>query len=352
MFKVRFLSFLILSIVAINFTTGCASKTKRPEAAIENTPAYGPMPSEASEAGTDSTTSESATATEMIGPPEPAADQSQVETSDTTVDVPADSTGSLRPLQHLSEDVLLVIGPGFADSLALVGVLEVFEKYNVKIRGLYAGEFGSLLSAIYASSNLNILKWQMHKISLGDVFDYPVLGFGRKLAKGRAIKEFISGAVRAETLAKLNIPMTIASTQNQKAEELFQDGNLIDAVMASISVAQVFKPYSIGANVYSFTQNAYGELVKAAQTSHRGVVLCIQFNPATINLEKKQDTNREFYDQIEYLKVAARAAFGRCDNRLNVDLKESDPLGFSKKADLIYQGRVAAEKFIQRLKQK
>lgn len=350
MFKVRFLPFLLLSIVATSFATGCASKPKRSDAVIDNTPVYGPVPSEAPEKSPDSTTVE--TTSELIGPPEPTTEESQAQLPEQEVEVPVESSENLRPMQHVSEDVVLVVGPGFADSLALLGVLEVFEKHGVKIRGFYSGEFAALLTAVYASSNLNILKWQMHKISLGDVFDYPVLGFGKKLAKGRAIREFISGAVRADILTKLHIPVTLASTQNQHTEELFQSGNLVDAVMASVSVAQVFKPYPIGPHVYSFTHRAYGELVKAAHASNRGVVVCIQFNPASISLEKKEDTNREFFDQIEYLKAAARGAFGRCDNRLNVDLKESDPLGFSKKADLIYQGRLAAEKFIQRLRQK
>ncbi|MFW5888211.1 MAG: patatin-like phospholipase family protein [Patescibacteria group bacterium] len=139
----------------------------------------------------------------------------------------------------------LALGGGGAKGLAHIGVLKVLEKENIKIDFLAGTSIGSLVAAYYAAHQeiegleKKILKKSDWKTGLF-IFD-PSLKKG--ILKGEKIKKIISELIGVDDFQELQLPLTLTSTDLKKGTLVeLSEGDLIQAIRASISVPLVFRP--------------------------------------------------------------------------------------------------------------
>ena len=143
----------------------------------------------------------------------------------------------------------LVLGSGGARGLAHLGVLKVLEKENIKIDYLVGVSMGSLIAAYYALG-LNLEKLEAEAIKMTRtraIRKLLDLSDPRKsIIRGQKIKKYIEELIGDSSFSDIKIPLQIIATNlSNGAEVILSQGNLIQAIQASISVPGILAPVKI-----------------------------------------------------------------------------------------------------------
>jgi NTE family protein len=139
----------------------------------------------------------------------------------------------------------LALGGGGAKGLAHIGILKVLQREGVKVDYIAGTSIGGLVGAYYAS-HLDIIGLEEKILARSDwktglfVFD-PSLKKG--VLKGEKIKQLIKEWVEVDSFKELQLPTTVTTTDLKSGEAInIFEGDLIQAIRASISVPLVFRP--------------------------------------------------------------------------------------------------------------
>lgn len=138
----------------------------------------------------------------------------------------------------------LALGSGSARGLAHLGVIRAIEDAGIEIDFIAGSSMGALIGAIYAAGKLDELEatflsfdWRK-TVSFFDVV-LPKSG----LLDGARIGELVRAHVHADAIEKLSKPFAAVATDIVSGEEIvIRQGDVIEAVRASISVPGIFTP--------------------------------------------------------------------------------------------------------------
>ncbi len=154
----------------------------------------------------------------------------------------------IRNLYKKNLKVGVVLGSGGRFGISHIGVLKVLEKNNIKIDYLVGCSMGAIIGAIYAI-NPNIEELEKKAVSLNkrDLIRLIDLGITKtSLIKGKNIKKFIKELVGDKTFSDVKIPFKVVATDLETGEfVVINEGKLIDAIMASISIPGIFPPVKL-----------------------------------------------------------------------------------------------------------
>lgn len=137
----------------------------------------------------------------------------------------------------------LALGSGAARGLAHIGVLKVFEREGIPVDLITGSSIGALVGAFYAAGMPLAI---MEKFSAS--FDHkqwidPILP-RTGLMKGERVYEMIRLLTKGQQFADLRIPLGVVATDLRSGQRMtFREGNVADAVRASISIPGVFEPF-------------------------------------------------------------------------------------------------------------
>ena len=142
----------------------------------------------------------------------------------------------------------IALGSGSARGLAHIGVIRALEEAGIQIDCVAGTSMGALVGSVYASGKLNELEqtyldfdWKQ----IASLFDvvFPKSG----LIDGKKVGDFIKSYLHAENIEQLPLPFRAIATDLLSGEEAcFAQGNVIEAVRASISVPGIFTPVRHG----------------------------------------------------------------------------------------------------------
>ena len=140
----------------------------------------------------------------------------------------------------------LTLGGGGARGLCQIGFLKVLDEFNVKPVVISGTSIGAIIGAFYASG---LSGKQIEKIlddinfrDLLKMFDPSFLS-RTSLIKGRGIEVFLKEKIPASTFEELQIPLKIVATDFWRRNDIVYDsGELIPAIRASMSIPALFKP--------------------------------------------------------------------------------------------------------------
>jgi NTE family protein len=145
----------------------------------------------------------------------------------------------------------LALGGGGARGLAHIGILKVLQREQIPIDVVTGTSMGGIVGAMHA---VGMSPEQMEaeatkRGEIGQIFkliDLRLVGSG--LLGGKRIKKMLVEMLGAETsFADLRLPFAVISTDyNSGREVVLKDGNVADAVRATMSVPGVFEPVEIG----------------------------------------------------------------------------------------------------------
>ena len=159
------------------------------------------------------------------------------------------------------------LGGGGARGLAHLLVLEVFDEFGIQPKSISGASIGAILGALYASgikareireyvdSHLKLKieprTWQQDGKNLMQIVKLLDIDFsGTGLIKGESFSHFLYEILEIENFQDLDIPLTVVATDYWKSTQVvFDNGPILPAVKASMSVPGVFAPARMGDRV-------------------------------------------------------------------------------------------------------
>jgi len=174
----------------------------------------------------------------------------------------------------------LVLGSGSARGLAHIGVIRAIEDSDIRVDLIAGTSIGALIGAVYASGQLDALEQAFLSFdwkTIGSLFD-PVLPRSG-LIDGKKIAEFVRAHVPLRSISQLPVPFCAVATDIRTGQEVdIRDGDLIEAVRASISVPGIFTPVRHTSRILVDGGLVNPVPVSAARTMGADVVIAVDLN--------------------------------------------------------------------------
>lgn len=152
----------------------------------------------------------------------------------------------------MKKNVTLILSGGGARGLAHIGVIEELESRGYVINSIAGTSMGALVGGVFAVGKLNEFKEWMYTLDKQDIFRLIDFSFSSQgLIKGDRILKTMKKFVPDARIEELPIKYTATAfdlAHNQ--ETVFSEGNLYDAIRASISIPTVFTPVISGNSVF------------------------------------------------------------------------------------------------------
>ena len=145
-----------------------------------------------------------------------------------------------------NKKVGLALGSGGGKGITHVGVLKELEANNVKIDYITGCSAGALIGAMYAATKsvrtIEELLMKLDKKQFNEYFYELSLKEG--LIKGDKLQGLLDGLIPEDMLIQdTQIPFAVVATDRDKGEKVvIKEGNLRNAVRASMSIPLVFEP--------------------------------------------------------------------------------------------------------------
>ena len=141
--------------------------------------------------------------------------------------------------------VSLVLGSGGARGYAHIGVIEVLEEQGYQIRSVSGSSMGALIGGLYACGKLEAYKeWvlTLDIFSLLKLVDFSFASTG--VIQGDKVFDVLERIVGKNIrIEELPIDYTAVATDiNTQKEVWFREGDLLEAIRASIAIPTVFTP--------------------------------------------------------------------------------------------------------------
>ncbi len=144
----------------------------------------------------------------------------------------------------MSKPINLVLSGGGARGIAHIGIIEVLEQKGFEIATIAGTSMGALVGGVYAGDGMAEFKTWLFNADIKQAV--RMLDFSFKLPgliKGEKIMHRIEQMLTIKQIENLKIPYTAVATDlNQNSEVDFTDGNLIEAIRASIAIPSIFTP--------------------------------------------------------------------------------------------------------------
>lgn len=143
------------------------------------------------------------------------------------------------------QKVALVLSTGGARGMAHIGAIEEIEKQGYEISSIAGCSMGAMVAAFYVTGSLSegkeflcSLKKRRNLLRLVDI------AFSKKgLIRGNEIVNELKKILPPVNIEELSIPFAAIATNIIDGKEIvFKEGNLLDAVRASISLPSIFMP--------------------------------------------------------------------------------------------------------------
>lgn len=201
------------------------------------------------------------------------------------------------------------LGGGAARGLFHIGVLGVLEEHGVYPDVIAGTSMGSIIGALYASgfkaSDLKRIALDMDWRQIVRLSDIPVPLNG--LISGRNIIALLKSILKDRTFSQLKIPYSCVATDLISGEQVvFDDGSLIEAVRASISIPLIFTPVKVRGRV--LVDGGLVNVVPVSVCRDMGADFVIGVNAIPGPGEKVsiQDACKKYYDSNVKQVYAAR----------------------------------------------
>ncbi len=141
----------------------------------------------------------------------------------------------------------LALSSGAAFGLAHIGVLKVLEREKIPVDVIAGSSIGAMMASFWAAGKsakeMEDIALEYTKtfrlISLLDIAPIPHLGFIR----GRKVFKFLKSILKNKTFYDTHLPLKIVSSNLSTHQiTVLEEGNLAEAVRASLSIPGIFQP--------------------------------------------------------------------------------------------------------------
>ncbi|WP_281645415.1 patatin-like phospholipase family protein [Parendozoicomonas sp. Alg238-R29] len=144
----------------------------------------------------------------------------------------------------MSKTVSLVLGSGGARGYAHIGVIEELQARGYEIHAVAGSSMGALIGGLFAAGELSNYKGWVKELNYLDVIRLLDLSFKHPgVIKGSRVFDVISEMIGSTRIEQMPILFTAVATDLHARKEIwFQDGELLQAIRASIAIPTLFTP--------------------------------------------------------------------------------------------------------------
>jgi NTE family protein len=208
----------------------------------------------------------------------------------------------------MSKNIALVLSGGGARGYAHIGALKVLVQHGFNITSIAGTSMGALVGGIFATGQLQQFEEWVLSLDIMEVLKLTDFSISSKgLVKGKKVIDRIKQIVPDRNIEDLPIPFcAIATDIINGTEAIFTNGNLYDAIRASISIPTVFQPLQI--NDHYFVDGGLLNPIPVNRVKrHEGDMLFVVDVCSPIPYEKKNDeqeplTGRKQAKQINLIQ--------------------------------------------------
>ena len=147
----------------------------------------------------------------------------------------------------MKKNIALVLSSGGARGCAHIGAIKVLNQNGYNITSVAGTSMGALVGGIYATGQLEQFEDWISSLDIKEVLRLTDFSISKKgLLKGKKVIDKIKQIVPERNIEDLSIPFCAVATDIIKETEfVFTEGNLYEAIRASISIPTVFQPVKI-----------------------------------------------------------------------------------------------------------
>ncbi|MGF1513554.1 MAG: patatin-like phospholipase family protein [Elainellaceae cyanobacterium] len=200
----------------------------------------------------------------------------------------------------MAKKVGLVLGGGGARGWAHIGVIRTLEEAGVTIDYVAGTSIGALVGAVYAVGALDELETYAHDVTAKNLLPLVDISFpGLGLIKGDRVYDLISRYLADKTFEEATIPLRCVATNFLLNKEvIFDSGQVLDAVRASISIPGIFVPYSREGTYFVDGGTVNPVPVDVARDMGADLVIAVNLNhnPKTERTESKTASTEAPHD--------------------------------------------------------
>jgi NTE family protein len=146
-----------------------------------------------------------------------------------------------------NEKVALVLGAGGARGLAQIGVIEALQARGLNIVAVAGSSSGALVGGLFAAGKLGVFRDWLLSMSPTDMLRLLDPVFGQpSLFRGERLMAALRDRVGAPRIEDLSVDFTAVAVDLMRQREVWlREGDLWDAVRASIAIPGLFTPYTV-----------------------------------------------------------------------------------------------------------
>ena len=145
---------------------------------------------------------------------------------------------------NVNQSVGLALGGGSARGWAHIGVIRALTEAGIDIDYVVGTSIGSVVGSVFAAGNIKDLEEVAVRLDwkqIAYLFDVVLPKSG--LIDGKKVAGFVQNNLRKTNIEELSIPFCAVSTDLNTGEEVvIREGDIIEAVRASISIPGIFTP--------------------------------------------------------------------------------------------------------------
>jgi NTE family protein len=156
----------------------------------------------------------------------------------------------MDPESRPNKKIGLALSGGGARGLAHIGVLKTLEEAKIPVDFIAGTSMGAIIGACFAHG-MSPAEIEIAAIKYSDIRRLirmvDMAGGRRGLLAGNHVRTFLSNLIGTDTdFNQLRFPMAICAVDIERGSEtVFTQGNVLDAVMASIAVPGIFAPQQV-----------------------------------------------------------------------------------------------------------
>lgn len=264
------------------------------------------------------------------------------------------------------KNLALVLSGGTARGLAHIGALEVLEENHIPIDAIVGTSMGALVGGLYAAGTLKEFTKEIKKLSESRI---RALFFSRKLNRimknmknldsNKTIGPFLSKFTKGKQIEDLGICFTAVATDLRTGKEVFiNKGDLLKAILASVSIPGIFHPVKFGKKIL-----VDGGVIDPIPQKYAHLIarkaIIINAIPKKFTYESKGDSVMEVISDaagimsntLANLESIISFKYFRKERFVFIQMntEKTDSLDFSKVNELLKIGRRAAKKELKNI---
>jgi NTE family protein len=241
----------------------------------------------------------------------------------------------------------LALGSGAARGYAHIGVLKVLERYKIKIDYIAGTSAGALIGALYGSGvPIKLLEQMVISLDTKSWFDITVPRMG--LVKGNKLHSMVNLLCRNKDITDMNVKYCAVATDLKSGKGVYiKEGNIADAVRASVSIPGVFIPYEINEKLLVDGAVVDRVPVEAVKDMGADIVIGVDlgFGFATSNISSIFDVMLQTIDIMS--RIIHNEKMSKADILIQPDLEDASLSDFGTGESTIKRGEEATEACIK-----